>query len=59
MRRAPERRRVRLWKFFQEERKGIYRARCRVKRPGPAFGLVLLGDPPSFDEDDANPHCGA
>ena len=37
--------------------RGIYRARRRVKRPGPAFGLVLLGDPPSFDEDDANPHC--
>ena len=27
------------------------------QRPGPAFGLVLLGDPPPFDEDDANPHC--
>ncbi len=35
--------------------RGIYRARRRVKRPGPAYGLVLLGDPPSFDEDDANP----
>ena len=39
------------------EREEIYRARCRVKRPGPACGLVLLGDPPSFDENDANPHC--
>ena len=27
------------------------------QRPGPAFGLVLLGDPPSFDEDDTDPHC--
>ena len=26
-------------------------------RPGPAYGLVLLGDPPSFDEDDSDPHC--
>ena len=26
------------------------------QRPGPAYGLVFLGDPPSFDEDDANPH---
>ena len=57
MRRAPERCRVRLWKFFQDEWKGICRARHRVKRPGPAYGSVLLGDPPSFDEDDANPHC--
>ncbi len=28
-----------------------------LERPGPAYGSVLLGDPPSFDEDDANPHC--
>ena len=42
MRRAPERSRMRLWKFFQREREGICRARRRVKRPGPAFGLVLL-----------------
>ena len=27
------------------------------QRPGPAYGLVLLGDPPSFDEDDTDPHC--
>ena len=27
------------------------------QRPGPAYGLVLLGDPPSFDEDDSDPHC--
>ena len=27
------------------------------QRPGPACGLVLLGDPPSFDEDDTDPHC--
>ena len=27
------------------------------RRPGPAYGLVLLGDPPSFDEDDTDPHC--
>ena len=27
------------------------------QRPGPASGLVLLGDPPSFDEDDTDPHC--
>ena len=26
------------------------------QRPGPASGLVLLGDPPSFDEDDSDPH---
>ena len=26
------------------------------QRPGPAYGLVLLGDPPSFDEDDSDPH---
>ena len=57
MRRAPERLRVRLWKFFRREREEIYRARRRVERPGPAYGLVLLGDPPSFDEDDPDPHC--
>ena len=57
MRRAPQRCRVRLCKFFRWVLKGIYRARCRVKRPGPAFGLVLLGDSPSFDEDDPDPHC--
>ena len=34
MRRAPERPRVRLWKFLREERKGIYRARRRVSGPG-------------------------
>ena len=27
------------------------------QRPGPAYGSVLLGDPPSFDEDDSDPHC--
>ena len=27
------------------------------QRPGPASRLVLLGDPPSFDEDDSDPHC--
>ena len=27
------------------------------QRPGPAYGSVLLGDPPSFDEDDTDPHC--
>ena len=27
------------------------------QRAGPACGLVLLGDPPSFDEDDTDPHC--
>ena len=27
------------------------------QRPGPASGLVLLGDPPSFDEDVSDPHC--
>ena len=37
--------------------RGIYRARRRVSGTGPAYGLVLLGDPPSFDEDDADPHC--
>ena len=35
---------------------GVYRARRRVKRPGPVYGLVLLGDPPSLDEDDPDPH---
>ena len=37
--------------------RGIYRARRRVSGTGPAYGLVLLGDPPSFDEDDSDPHC--
>ena len=41
--------------FFGGCWKRIYRARRRVRRPGPAFGLVLLGDPPSF-EDDSDPH---
>ena len=27
------------------------------QRAGPAYGSVLLGDPPSFDEDDTDPHC--
>ena len=27
------------------------------QRPGSAYGLVLLGHPPSFDEDDSDPHC--
>ena len=27
------------------------------QRPGPASRLVLLSDPPSFDEDDSDPHC--
>ena len=35
----------------------ICRARRRVSGTGPAYGLVLLGDPPSFDEDDTDPHC--
>ena len=34
MRRAPEGHRMRLCKFFQEEREGIYRARRRVSGPG-------------------------
>ena len=38
MRRAPERRRVRLWKFFQREREGICRARRRVSGPGRRTG---------------------
>ena len=37
--------------------RGIYRARRRVSGPGRRTRLVLLGDPPSFDEDDADPHC--
>ena len=36
---------------------GIYRARRRVSGPGRRTRLVLLGDPPSFDEDDSDPHC--
>ena len=35
----------------------IYRARSRVSGPGRRTRLVLLGDPPSFDEDDTDPHC--
>ena len=35
----------------------IYRARRRVSGPGRRTRLVLLGDPPSFDEDDTDPHC--
>ena len=27
------------------------------RRPGPGGRFVLLGDPPSFDEDDSDPHC--
>ena len=27
------------------------------QRAGPAYGLVLLGDPPSLDEDVSDPHC--
>ena len=34
MRRAPERRRMRLWRFFRREREGICRARRRVSGPG-------------------------
>ena len=36
---------------------GIDRARRRVSGPGRRASLVLLGDPPSFDEDDSDPHC--
>ena len=57
MRRAPERRRVRLWKFFRWVLEGNLPRPAPRQRPGPVFGLVLLGDPPSFDKDDANPHC--
>ena len=39
------------------EARGIYRARSRVSGPGRRTRLVLLGDPPSFDEDDSDPHC--
>ena len=41
------------------ERNGICRARRRVKRPGPAYGLVLLGDPalPAGSPDPAT-SCG-
>ena len=35
----------------------IYRAWRRVSGPGQRTRLVLLGDPPSFDEDDSDPHC--
>lgn len=44
-------------RLFRWDPEGSYRARRRVKRPGPASGLVLLGDPPSFDEDGSDPHC--
>jgi len=37
--------------------RGIDRARRRVSGPGRRTRLVLLGDPPSFDEDDSDPHC--
>ena len=39
------------------EAREIYRARSRVSGPGRRTRLVLLGDPPSFDEDDTDPHC--
>ncbi len=57
MRRAPERRRARLWKFFRWVLQGNLPRPAPRQRPGPAYGSVLLGDPPSFGEDDANPHC--
>ena len=57
MRRAPERRRVRFWKFFRRNGRESAAPGAALERPGPAYGSVLLGDPPSFDEDDANPHC--
>ena len=53
--RAPERRRVRLWNFLQWVLEGNLPRPAPRQRPGPAFGLVLLGDPPSF-EDDSDPH---
>ena len=39
------------------ETREIYRARRRVSGPGRRTRLVLLGDPPSFGEDDTDPHC--
>ena len=53
-RRRPGCRRAHRWQ--------VWSARDRPRpaprqRPGPAYGLVLLGDPPSFDEDDSDPHC--
>ena len=53
-RRRPGGRRAHRWQ--------VWSARDRPRpaprqRPGPAYGLVLLGDPPSFDEDDSDPHC--
>ena len=41
----------------QRGARGIDRARRRVSGPGRRTRLVLLGDPPSFDEDDSDPHC--
>ena len=57
MRLAQQRRQLRLWRFFQWELAGIHRARRRVSGPGRRAWLVLLGDPPSLDEDDSDPHC--
>ena len=50
---------MRLGSFFRRVPKGSCRARRRVCGPGRRARLVLLGDPPSLDGDDADPHCCA
>ena len=53
-RRRPGCRRAHRWQVWSA--RDLPRPAPR-QRPGPAYGLVLLGDPPSFDEDDSDPHC--
>ena len=48
---------MRLWKIFSIRAEGKLPRPVPRQRPGPAYGSVLLGDPPSFNEYDANPHC--
>ena len=50
----PGARRVRRWPVWSTRDRPRPAPR---QRPGPAYGSVLLGDPPSFDEDDTDPHC--
>jgi len=50
---------LRHWNHFPSVREGSCRTRRRVSGPGRRAGLVLLGDPPSLDEDDTDPHCCA
>ena len=51
---GPGRRQVHRWPVWSARNRPRPAPR---QRPGPAYGLILLGDPPSFDEDDSDPHC--